>query len=349
MNKIVQYSYISQEQKRSKYVTHRVHPTPTLLLYTCKQSPKISSERLRSEKIKIEEKKENPPLKVNNNKTVSLKNENLNIQKRRIQSAAPTNRVRGKKKLARPNSTINIFNKRVLDFEKSKMIRPSTSKPKICCNDRYKPKNFEIYQKVTKDPKLYERSLSQIFSTKIIKNKNLSSQELYFEHQEDDNSIQQQNLYCPQLKSDIFFQKEKKATNISSQQNQFSTVFESNSQWAPQTKSNQLSMINHESIKYYIYNPGAKANNLTKIEIIEKTSKKNPNAKNQILGDFLNQTRNFANKENKEYLKFYNTNKNCFRKTKNICTSFGDLYGQYKPLCDFPFKKSKSFLIEDKI
>ena len=89
--------------------------------------------------------------------------------------------------------------------------------------------------------------------------------------------------------------------------------------------------------------------NYSTLKLSFETSKKNPNAKNQILGDFLNQTRNFANKENKEYLKFYNTNKNCFRKTKNICTSFGNLYGQYKPLCDFPFKKSKSFLIEDKI
>ena len=53
MKNIDQYAYISQEQPRSKYVTHRLHIPRPLLLYSNIQSPKISTERLRNDNIKI--------------------------------------------------------------------------------------------------------------------------------------------------------------------------------------------------------------------------------------------------------------------------------------------------------
>ena len=49
---------------------------------------------------------------------------------------------------------------------------------------------------------------------------------------------------------------------------------------------------------------------------------------------------------NKEYIKYYNSNKNCFRKKKNLCNQYGDLYGKYKPLFEWPHKVNKTFWID---
>ncbi len=48
---------------------------------------------------------------------------------------------------------------------------------------------------------------------------------------------------------------------------------------------------------------------------------------------------NTSSNSGQEYLKFYNSNPNCFKKVPEHCGTFGDLYLQYKNLCDEPFCK----------
>ena len=78
---------------------------------------------------------------------------------------------------------------------------------------------------------------------------------------------------------------------------------------------------------------------LTKNEIVSNTVKRNVTSKNQIVGDYVNQIRIFSNKENKEYMRFYNRNPRCFRIKRNISANISDLYGTYRSLCEWPFKK----------
>ena len=64
-----------------------------------------------------------------------------------------------------------------------------------------------------------------------------------------------------------------------------------------------MSSVFSINVKYYIYNPGAKTNFITKEEVVNKSNKKIPTARNQILGDYINQTQSASSKVNKEYIK----------------------------------------------
>ena len=341
MKNIDQYAYISQEQPRSKYVTHRLHIPLPLLLYSNIQSPKISTERLRNDNIKI----------GNPNKSVEIVTIKKEKKINRTQSARLIKPKAQNKKMSRPHSAMNLLsnNKKYMLYTKEEIKGIPSTREKIKGSDRYKPKDFEKFNSCIINKKLYERALKQRESTKELKKRNLSSYELYFDNNSEElHQSQPSHIHYLQdkQKSDIFFfndtNKDKKEEKVNTKQ--FYSNFDSKSEWEP--KKNELSMINHESVKYYIYNPGAKTNFITKEEVVNQCNKKIPTARNQILGDYINQTQSASSKVNKEYIKYYNSNKNCFRTKKNLCNQYGDLYCKYKPLFEWPHKVNKTFWID---
>ena len=103
---------------------------------------------------------------------------------------------------------------------------------------------------------------------------------------------------------------------------------------------------NFSSEKYNILTPNRKNNFLTKDDIYkalnENTVYNNPLHRQKSISKFMDLAHNASSNFGKEYLKIYGSNPNCFKKIAENCGSFGDLYLQYKNLCDEPFYKKKT-------
>ena len=117
----------------------------------------------------------------------------------------------------------------------------------------------------------------------------------------------------------------------------------SNSEW--KSISNKQTINTCSSQKYNILTPHRKNNNLTKDDVYklleDKNTKQNPLHKQQIISKYIDFSKNISSNIGPQYMKIYNANPNCFKKIPEHCCSFGDLYLEYKNLCDEPFHKQK--------
>ncbi len=121
----------------------------------------------------------------------------------------------------------------------------------------------------------------------------------------------------------------------------YTSTRESRSEWKNVITKDALN--NCSSKSYNILTPNRKNNNLTKDDIYKILNDKkvlhNPLRKQNVLSKYMDLANNSSSNSGQEYLKFYNANPDCFKKVPEHCGTFGDLYLQYKNLCDEPFYK----------
>jgi len=110
---------------------------------------------------------------------------------------------------------------------------------------------------------------------------------------------------------------------------------ESNSAWAPNNTHKNL--FNHESTFYHPLNPGIRNICPTRDDIEKETG--NASFKAKGLFEFADLSRVSAPNLNKKFKEAIQSNPNAFNKNTNLCSSFRDLHGEYRDLCDKPFYK----------
>ena len=117
---------------------------------------------------------------------------------------------------------------------------------------------------------------------------------------------------------------------------------ESHSEWKSDINGNSIN--NCSSKDYNILIPNRRNCNLTKEKAymtLDKLNynKNNPISKQRSVSKFIDLANNIKSNFGKDYMYCYQTNQDCFKKVAEHCSSYGDLFLEYKNLCDKPFYK----------
>lgn len=279
---------------------------------------------------------------TNNMLCPNKNNNNNSVKKPRCQSAMPISRQPSNEIVKLPVAPRHNNHQRNYENNFEKNIKNR--------NDKYMPSGFGDYIKKVNDSKVYKEGLMRVKSARDLGLRRLNSSNVTFgpQNEQSSNDFRKMHIKClhDRTRSDLFNLKSTKEFNKNNMFH-FPNNFESKSYWT--MRNDRKSGCNHESIKYLIYNPSVRANNLTKEEYFKNCGKKTPFAKSQVVCEFINQTRNYAKKENGQYLQFYNKYPGCFRKGKNVATSFADLLQTYKGICVPPHKQVKTLYEMDMI
>ena len=231
--------------------------------------------------------------------------------------------------------------------------------------DIWKPLNYEIYEEMVKNKKIFITKMQEnpFFkrlpqcSIREIKEKTRNSDIFFLKQKipekfelERERREKRQEQYNSYFDSDIFNLKNNEISikkigekylfnnpkNI-----KYTSTRESKSEWKNVITKDALN--NCSSKNYNILTPNRKNNNLTKDDIYKILNDKkvlhNPLRKQNVLSKYMDLANNSSSNSGQEYLKFYNANPDCFKKVPEHCGTFGDLYLQYKNLCDEPFYK----------
>jgi len=231
--------------------------------------------------------------------------------------------------------------------------------------DIWKPLNYEPYEDMVKNKKNFITKMQEnpFFkrlpqcSIREIKEKTRNSDIFFLKQKipekfelERERREKRQELYNTYFDSDIFNLKNNEISikkigekylfnnpkNI-----KYTSTRESRSEWKNVITKDALN--NCSSKSYNILTPNRKNNNLTKDDIYKILNDKkvlhNPLRKQNVLSKYMDLANNSSSNSGQEYLKFYNANPDCFKKVPEHCGTFGDLYLQYKNLCDEPFYK----------
>ena len=231
--------------------------------------------------------------------------------------------------------------------------------------DIWKPLNYEIYEEMVKNKKIFITKMQEnpFFkrlpqcSIREIKEKTRNSDIFFlkqkipekFELEKERRELRQEQ-YNSYFDSDIFNLKNNEI-NIKKigekylfnnpKNIKYTSTRESKSEWKNVITKDALN--NCSSKNYNILTPNRKNNNLTKDDIYKILNDKkvlhNPLRKQNVLSKYMDLANNSSSNSGQEYLKFYNANPDCFKKVPEHCGTFGDLYLQYKNLCDEPFYK----------
>lgn len=231
--------------------------------------------------------------------------------------------------------------------------------------DFWKPLNYETYEEMVKNKKIFitKMQANPFFkrlpqcSIREIKEKTRNSDIFFlkqkipekFEIERERRELRQE-LYNTYFDSDVFNLKNNEI-NIKKigekylfnnpKNIKYTSTRESRSEWKNHITKDPLN--NCSSKNYNILTPNRKNNNLTKDDIYkilnDKNVLRNPLHKQNGLSKYIDLANNTSCNSGQEYLKFYNSNPNCFKKVPEHCGTFGDLYLQYKNLCDEPFCK----------
>lgn len=228
------------------------------------------------------------------------------------------------------------------------------SKPPRMENDALKPKGYDKYEALVKNPSEFQRisNLScstKMYSTKEIKEKMMQS-DIFFKVPCFKDKIAPRTASATikreKSKSDIFFKvNDSISLNKSGEPYLFVPAYndkytnskESKSNWS--AKASNPTLLNHSNSFHHILNPGIKNISNTKQELLSNYNYNNYfiSRKQKSLCEFIDLTRNGSPNPNQDYLSNYIKSKQCFHKTKNLCSSLIDLVGQYKNLVDKPF------------
>ena len=251
---------------------------------------------------------------------------------------------------------------------KKRIVEDSKENSKIK-KDRWFPKGYDSYEKLIKNPKLFnkklriEYSMKKTFSSKLIKKKSYQSDIFFFKSpSEKETRNKNLNQYRNVQHSDIFNIKNDSQTITKSGESylfrnnnnlKYNISKESNSFWKI-TNSQFPTLTNYTSKEYNILNPNIKGFSWTKDKIMKECENKkdknskminnvnymNPTYKQKGLTEYIDMTRNGASNTGQEYMNTYNNNPKCFYKNNNLCTTFYNIHFQYKNLCQKPFVKS---------
>ena len=334
---VEQYVHISQPQCRGKYAARN----RTLLLCSNKCTSKCLGEEPLNKELSscsVEELRFKSDVNVNNKMKQLQYITNTNMMSRIFKKPYSLYTIHHNNsfQLSKAKSVVNITSKQTNNtYLRHKILNKTTNTHSHSVNDNSRMQHLNN-SKALCFHQLFEKNT-----------KNVNSEEATKRHHKQINPFHaQQQLMQHRNKSNIFPYNNSDntfhCTSASNELNEerFSRIFESKSDISTLPSHKYATLVNHESNSYYIYNPSKKNTTaLTKNEIVSNTVKRNVTSKNQIVGDYVNQIRIFSNKENKEYMRFYNRNPRCFRIKRNISANISDLYGTYRSLCEWPFKK----------
>ena len=124
----------------------------------------------------------------------------------------------------------------------------------------------------------------------------------------------------------------------------YTTSIESKSDW--QNKLTKEAINNCSSKNYNILIPSRRNDFMTKDDIYKSLSEKNVFNnllhKHNTVSKYIDSANNNSTNFGQEYLRYYKSNPNCFKRIFENCGNFGDLFMQYKNIVDQPFYKKKT-------
>jgi len=274
--------------------------------------------------------------------------------------------------IKRPNTSIYSYKKKInTENEKADTIKEKKINNN---NDIWMPSNYKDYEETVKDRKVFFQKMKEnpFFSrlptctlkeiqakahnTDIffVKPPKLNSKFNYFKNYMNNIKNQKSNCY---YNSDIFNIKndelsirkigEKYLFQIP-QNVKYTSSRESHSEWKSDINGNSIN--NCSSKEYNILIPNRRNYNLTKekaYKTLDKLNynKNNPISKQRTVSKFIDLANNIKSNFGKDYMNCYQANQDCFKKVAEHCSSYGDLFLEYKNLCDRPFYK-KNLLTE---
>ena len=221
--------------------------------------------------------------------------------------------------------------------------------------DIYMPKGYEKYEELVKNNILFFKRLKAntkfpSFNSKEVKLRHYNSDIFCYKTPKPSTQIIYDNSNNKKRNNNsnnnIRFNKEVNICQSDEQflfknrnQKNYHTSKESNSYWESPILKNTINTCS--SKKYNILIPSIKSENITRDEVYKKFNELNIKYFNRqgIIAKYLNLTNKNSNNSIKEYIKSYKENPNCFRREKEYCSFFGDLYSNYKNLCSPPFRK----------
>ena len=289
-------------------------------------------------------------------------------------------------KIKRPNSTIysyKLHSKNLLKKGDKNTSNIENEKTDISeeikinsKNDIWMPANYKDFEQIVKDRKLFKKKMKEnpffnrlpsctlkdiqaktyntdIFFVKPPPNsngksnkfrnfmKNLKSQKTNCYNNSDIFNLKNDEISLKKIGEKYLFCVPQKIKYTSSR--------ESNSEWKSQAL--EKSINNCSSKKYNILTPNRKNSNLAKEEFYKtlneaKDNRNNPIFKPRSVSKFIDLASHSSSNFGKDYMNCYSANPNCFKKVPEFCSSFGDLYLQYKNLCDRPFYRNNIFALK---
>ena len=305
---------------------------------------------------------------INNSNNNNAKEES-NIAKKIEENKNNKNEDKEKEKeiIKRPNTSFYPYKQKFnnTENEKTEIIKEKKINNN---NDIWMPSNYKDYEETVKDRKLFFQKMKEnpFFSrlptctlkeiqgkahnTDIffVKPPKFNSKFNYFKNFLNNIKNQKSNCY---YNSDIFNIKndelslkkigEKYLFQIP-QNVKYTSSRESHSEWKSDINGNSIN--NCSSKEYNILIPNRKNNNLTKekaYKTLDKLNynKNNPISKQRSISKFIDLANNIKSNFGKDYMDCYQTNQDCFKKVAEHCSSYGDLFLEYKHLCDRPFYK----------
>lgn len=305
-----------------------------------------------------------------------------NNERKEVIIAKETEENKSKKEekeiIKRPNTSIFAYKqkqKNIINTEDVK-VNNIVKEEKIynIKNDIWKPANYKDYEESVKDRKFFFQKMKEnpffnrlpsctlkeiqdkTYNTDIFFVKPPKSSSKFNNFKNYMNNIKNQKNNC-YFNSDILNIKndelslkkigEKYLFQIP-QNVKYTSSRESNSEWKTNIPGNSIN--NCSSKDYNILTPNRINNNMTR-EKVYKTldninyNKNNPISKQRSVSKFIDLANNKKSNLGIDYVNCFQTNPNCFKKVAEHCSSYGDLFLEYKNLCKIPFYK-KSLTIE---
>ena len=316
-------------------------------------------EKLAKKCHEIEKTQDDIKINPNNNKKYKLKNKCNTSVGNEIKKIKKENTIKQRPQTCKSNRQ-KI--KKVFSFEEEEKKEIEKERVKTSIKrDMWKPINYETYENMFKNRKMQENPFYIKLphcSFKEIKEK-MNNSDVFFLNNIEISDLEKLKKETRTEKYNVYFDSDifnVKNDDISIKKIgekylfndpkiiKYTSSIESKSAWANNLSSKNSN--NFSSKNYNILSPNRKNNSLTKDDIYkilnESTTLNNPLHRQKGISKYLDLANNCSSNLGQEYSKIFNSNPNCFKKIPEYCSSFGDLYLQYKNLCDEPFYKKKS-------
>ena len=311
-------------------------------------------------------------LKINvDNKKYKLKNKNFPVSGSGVKKIIKENTIRQRPQTSKSNGQ-KI--KKIFGFEENeeekKEIEKEIVKERIKTSikrDLWKPINYEEYETMVNNRKNFiaKNEENPFFiklpncSLKEIKEK-MNKSDVFFLNNIEMNDLEKHMKETRTEKYNIYFDSDIfniKNDDISIKKIgekylfnnpkiiKYTSSRESKSAWEhniPTKHSNNFSSKHYNILSPYRKNDLLNKDDLYKI-VNQSTTLTNPFNRQKGISKYLDLANNCSSNFGKEYSKIFNLNPNCFKKIPEYCSSFGDLYLQYKNLCGEPFHKKKKY------
>ena len=232
--------------------------------------------------------------------------------------------------------------------------------------DMWKPLNYEYYEEMVKNRNYFMKKMQEnpFFnklpqcSIKEIKQKANNSDIFLVVKNVETNDLEKQMTSNKNEKNNIYFNSD--IFNIKNDDTsikkigekylfndpknpKYTTSNESKSDW--QNKLIKEALNNCSSKHYNILIPNRRNDFMTKDDIYKSLNEKNVFNnllhKHNTVSKYIDSANNNSTNFGQEYLKYYKSNPNCFKRILEHCGTFGDLFMQYKNIVDRPFIKKK--------